>query len=632
MVDDTKKLKSTWYNRIKAEQKKHKTFRERAKKAIEVYENEHKDDQGGKKAVFFPVLRSVVDVQLGALTSKQPQARLSKRFEYDSENNLCDKLELAANYFIEKGNMQGEIYQAAEDYLTAGVGGLKLVYDAELVEQPIIAQDVDDNGVPYEYDTGEVEEVIKSESLIAERFEWCNFGWEPSARWKDVDWIYFESDFTVKEFEKKYGETPSMIEANKDPGDDYKSTVTVYEIWDKENERRITICDSHDDVLEDDENPLNTEHFYPIAEPMFFALADDELTPCPEFHFWNALHDRIQQLSEREGKLIQRYKDLTFYAQEAFTDLVSIESAVDGANVPVDLKKYMVNGQMPDISKVVMKWDNSQTATVLAMVKENIQEGLSRIYQITGIGDIMQAASDPNETATAQNLKHSWGSSRLASKRFCIENHIRGTIEVMVNTMCKLFEPQSIAMAAGEQLSPEEIQILQSGDEYRIDVETLSTLSIDKDRDQQNAVDMVSALSGIFNPQLAIPQPIQLSLINSLVETFPGGRELQTTMDGMQQHFDTVGQLNQQLQQMQQQLQQTMAQNEAMADQLNKYTQAELIKDQAEAQKKAAEVVETQAKTEKIQVETAQKAAEVFVQPNVMVDERIAMQPTYPNQ
>jgi hypothetical protein len=632
MVDDTKKLKSDWYTRIKAEQKKHKEFRERAKKAVEVYENDHKGENGAAKEIFFPVMRSVVDVQLGALTSKQPQARLSKRFEMEGQDGLCDKLELAANYFIEKGNMQGEIYQAAEDYLTAGVGGLKLVYDAELIEQPIIEQAVDEMGNPYEYDTGEVEEVIKSESLVAERFEWCNFGWQPAARWKDVDWIYFESDFTVKEFQKKYDVAPSMLEPNKDPGDDYKNTVTVYEIWDKENERRITICDSHDEVLEDDENPLNTEHFYPIAEPMFFALADDELTPCPEFFFWSTMHDRIQKLSEREGKLIARYKDMNFYDQGAFTDLVTIESAVDGANVPVDLKKYMTGTGLPDISKVVMAKDNSQTATVLAMVKENIQEGLSRIYQVTGIGDIMQAASDPNETATAQNLKHSWGSSRLSAKRFCIENHIRGTIEVMVNTMCKLFEPQSIALAAGEQLSEQEIQILQNSDEYRIDVETLSTLSIDKDRDQQNAVEMVNALSSVFNPQLAIPQPIQLSLINSLVETFPGGRELQQTMDGMQQHFDTVGQLNQQMQQMQQQLQQTMAQNEAMANELNKYTQAELMKDQAEAEKKAAEVTETQAKTEKIQIESAQKAAEMYVPPNAMMDERIAMQPTYPNQ
>jgi len=624
MVDDTKKLANQWLSRIKEEQHKHKKFRDRAKKALEIYENDlsftNDDELDKKKKVYFPVFRSVVDVQLGALTSKMPQARLTKEFEMQQQSQLCEKLEKAVNYFIEKGNMQSEVYQSAEDYLTAGVGGMKVVYDATYIEQPKTIQAADAYGVLQTYELEETEEVLQSETLVAERFTWKGFGWQPgNERWTDVDWCYWENTFTVSEFEDKWGVTPSKVADGK-KGEN-TDTVTVYEIWDKSEEERLFICDCHDDVLDRDENPLNTDYFYPCAEPMWFGLADDELTPCPEFHFWDALHTRIQQLSEREGNLIKRYKDLNFYDENAFKEAVQIEDAIDGDNLPIDLKAYQVGDGVPDIRKLFMAKDNTTTGTTLAMVKENISEGLSRIYQITGIGDIMQAASDPNETATAQNLKHSWGSARLSAKRFCIENHIRGTIEVMTNTMVKTFEPESIAMAAGEMLTPEEVAELQASDEYHIDVETLSTLSIDKDRDQQNTIDMVNTFTQLFNPQNGVPQPLQLNLATTLTETFVNGRDVKETVDTLPQYFNQMQQLQQALQQAQEQLAQTQQQNIAMADQLNKYNQAKQQKDIADAEKKAAEAEETR-------VDTVQKAASMMVPPNAIVDERLA----YPQQ
>lgn len=620
---NTKKIKKMWFSRITAEKKKHKVFRDRAKKAVEVYENDIDGSINGddNKEVDFPIMRNVVDVQLGALTSKMPQAKISKRFEYNNQSKLCSKIEKAVNYLIEKSTMQSEVYQSAEDFLTAGLGGMRVIYDATFKQEEITQIIPDEFGNQIEVQTGEFNEVLESEKLNIERFEWSNFGWQPCKRWNDCDWIYFRSTFTVSEFKRKYKISPSAVNE-----DNEKDTISVYEIWDKNKKTRIVISDAHDSVLEQDDNPLGTEYFYPCAEPMFFALADDELTPCPELHFWKKLHDKINKLAKREDSLTDSIKDIEFYDGLAFKDLSKVENAEDGTKVPVDLQRYQ-SGSQPSINNAVSPKDNSSPLSVLQVVTSRLDDNLSKAYQTTGIGDIMQATSDPNETATAQNLKHSWGSSRLSSKRFCIENHIRGTIEITTNVMVKLFQPESIMIAAGERLTPEEIQELQETDEYRIDVETLSTLSIDKDRDQQNSVELLNAITALFAQSQQIPQPLILALLNNVVKTFVSGNELQETIQQLPDYFNQLQQaqqaaqqVQQQMQELQGQMQQIQAQNQAMAQELNRYDQAKQGKDIAETAKKNAE-------TRKIEVDTVQKANEMLVQQNALIDEALALQP-----
>lgn len=615
MVD----LYRKWQRKIEHEEKEHATFREKAEDALKVYEA----DKGkyDKEKTRFPILRNVVEVQTGLITSKQPQAKLSKRFDND-QTQICMKLEKAVNYFVETGSMQSEATEAFEDFLTAGLGGLRIMYDDDGVEIDITEQQAQDPMTGQVYIEQVEQEHIVNQRLWAQRFEWASFHWEACARWSECDWIAFSKNMTLLEFRKEYKVYPSKYIYQDESGEKRvsdKADIKVYEIWDKLKRKRYFWSDMHDQILDEDDDPFGHDSFYPCAEPMFFGTLHDSYEPRPEFFFWSDIHNKVQKLTARESNLIDGIVDLDFFDKDAFTDVVKLETAVDGDKIPVDLSKYTVDGSTPNINNHIVARDHSGRVAVLDKITMKRDELLDKIYQTTGIADIMQGISDPRETARAQGYKNSWGNARLARKRYIFDNHIRSTLEVMINIMVKTFTAENLSQAAGMPFTQEEYDYLTNTDEYRIDVETLSTLSVDKDRDQQNAMDLTTAIAGLFSQGAAIPAPLMQGVLKNMIKAFPDSREFEESLNTLPQYLDQVQQLQGQLQQMGQQMQEIQNQNIAMANELNNYNQVKAQKDMAEAAKKVAE-------TEGVKVETAQKANEMMVPPTALMDERIAFE------
>jgi hypothetical protein len=74
------------------------------------------------------------------------------------------------------------------------------------------------------------------------------------------------------------------------------------------------------------------------------------------------------------------------------------------------------------------------------------------IYEITGISDIVRGASNPNETATAQNIKGQWAGLRVSVRQKKFAQFARDLVRLKAELIAERFDAQTLSLMTGIQL------------------------------------------------------------------------------------------------------------------------------------------------------------------------------------
>ena len=85
------------------------------------------------------------------------------------------------------------------------------------------------------------------------------------------------------------------------------------------------------------------------------------------------------------------------------------------------------------------------------------------IYEITGISDILRGATNPHETASAQNIKASWGSQRIQRFQGDVGRYCRDLFRMFAEIIVSKFDWEYLKQItsmdfAPEPVNPEEVQ------------------------------------------------------------------------------------------------------------------------------------------------------------------------------
>ena len=86
----------------------------------------------------------------------------------------------------------------------------------------------------------------------------------------------------------------------------------VYEIWDKENEKATWITKSMREVLDEKDDPLGLEGFFPCPRPLFANATTTKLLPTPDFELAKDLYNEIDGITYRLKKLEESAKVVGF--------------------------------------------------------------------------------------------------------------------------------------------------------------------------------------------------------------------------------------------------------------------------------------------------------------------------------
>jgi hypothetical protein len=131
-------------------------------------------------------------------------------------------------------------------------------------------------------------------------------------------------------------------------------------------------------------------------------------------------------------------------------ELQAVLTGVENAAIPVqNWQTFIEKGGVKGAVDWLPIKEMADTLMVLAESRERLKQEL---YEVTGIGDIIRGASDPDETATAQRIKGKFAGLRLEDKKDKVETFCRDAIELMVEVISEHFQPETWKLMTGLQL------------------------------------------------------------------------------------------------------------------------------------------------------------------------------------
>jgi hypothetical protein len=628
---------SMWLDALSLADKEEKSWREDGDAIEEIYRDTRQGTTQGvqhRAQRKFNILYSNTETLAPALYNTAPIPDVRRRFrDADPVGKVAATLlERGLSYSIDNYDFSLCMDEAIKDALLPGRGIVRIRFEPEMAEDGTVA----------------------SERISCETVDWRAFRRGPAKFWRNVPWVAFEHFLTREEFIRLSPKIGAKIDldcsvsergglgTNK-PEPDMMKRGRCWEIWDRETREVLFIAPAWDEgpVLAV-EDPLGLRDFFPIPRPLVPVETTGNLIPVPIYKSYQGLAEDLEDVSRRIAALVRAMRWRGAYLDPNMGDFLSkFEDVEDGAMLPVDNPAAMAGG---GLDKAFWFQPIEVLAQVLAGMYEARERIKQAIYEVTGISDIVRGASMASETATAQQIKAQWGSLRIQKMQREVQRFVRDLLRMKAEIIAEKFQPATIFAMAGmtipsaaemqmqamqaqaqgqppaeRQPSAEEvIAFLRDNTlrDYRVDIETDSTIRADLTQEQQNIAQFVQGF-GTFIQSIGpavqegfVPQKDAATLLKSFARSFKLGRDAEDAIESLGEQpppqADPV-----QAQQAQAQAEQQAAQMKAQADM--QAAQMKMQADQQIAQMKAqaeaeAEQMRQAAETQREEMRLAAEA------------------------
>ena len=228
----------------------------------------------------------------------------------------------------------------------------------------------------------------------------------------------------------------------------------LWEIWDKEGGKVFFVSESYKkDVLypkdaPKGEPPLRLKNFFPVPRPLQMFEDTATLVPTPLYELYRQQAEELDRISARINKIINACK-VRFVHDSTLTELSKLMDAGDNEGIPAEsARSWMTNG---GIEKAIWWMPIDKIAAVLRELYVARDGCKQVIYEITGLSDILRGATDPNETLGAQKLKANSSSLRLQRMVAEVQRYTRDLIRLLAEVIGEHFDHQTLAQMTGLQ-------------------------------------------------------------------------------------------------------------------------------------------------------------------------------------
>ena len=626
-----------WYNTIAQYERTFKEWEGRADKIVKRY----RDDQRSRNNpnAKFNILWSNVQTITPAIFARLPRPDVSRRFrDNDPIGRVASMmLERALEYEIEHyGDYASAMKQSVQDRLLGGRGTSWVRYEPHITgEAGGEGEGAPDDGYQLTEDIDEAEteggmhredqERIEYECAPVDYVHWRDFGLTVARTWEEVTavWrkVYLGRPALVERFGEELGgkipldtKPDSSKTYNEKMGEGANEAV-IYEIWDKTTGQVIWLSKSMGKILDERDDPLELENFWPCPKPMFSTLTTDSLVPVPDFVLYQDQARQLDTLADRIDGFIQALKVRGVYDASEPSLARLFSEGENNALLPV--KNYGAFSEKGGLQGAINLVDIKPIAEGLNMAYQAMEQVKGQIYEIMGIADIQRGQTDPNETLGAQIIKSNNASGRLKTMQHDVVNFATALLQIKAQIICQHFTDDTIVKISGAmQLSPQDQQYIpqalqllkdEPAKNFRIEVTTDSMIYQDEQQEKQDRMEFLQAMSGFMQQAIPAAQstpeltPLLMEMLKFGVTAFKAGKGLEGLID------ETADKFRQQAKQMegqpkppspeQQKMQMTMQIEQAKL-------QATQASDQAKAQAEAQKIqMEVQAEQQKLQMQ-----------------------------
>lgn len=547
-----------------------KKWRERGKKVVERYRDERSGDAGQTR---LNLLYSNVETLKPAVFSRVPEPDVRRRY-VDSEGNpddpafqerdkaerdAAEMIERALSHCVDGGEFEEAVSAARDDMLLPGRGVVRVEYDPDIIRrypravddgmgnvthvldgQPVQPDGVDEDGFAY------VEEKA-NEAIVWKHWYWEDVRISPGRCWGDVWGVAFRHQMTKADIEERFGAEVArdmrfdLDDAGRSMDDDTGKDeeglrAEIWEVWDKNERKQIFVSGGYDEVIEENDDPLNLAGFFPMPHPLYAIKTTDSLVPIPEFCIYQDQADELDEIADRLSNLERSIKAVGLYnaVQEEIKNLRDMR---DGQLYPVDDPQQLqaTGGLKNNIWMMPIQ----DIAAVIVQLSARSEELKRQIYEITGLSDLVRGSTRASETATAQELKGRFGQLRMVPRAAPMERFIRELYRMAGEIIVENFSTATLAAMTGIRPAEKVMEKLRDDRlrSYVVDIETEATVAVDSEREKQEAVELTTAMTQFiqaWGPVIqTAPQtlPLAMEMMKFVFRRFKAGRSFEDTLD-----------------------------------------------------------------------------------------------------
>lgn len=553
-ADTPQGMAQRWSAEIEASKKELEKFQEKADKITRRYLDKRDDWQEEQSRV--NLFWSTTKVLLSLLYARPPRASVARSF-LDADDDqarvagqVMQRL-LNRSFDDNVSDWDATVRQGIEDWLVVGMGQLWERYEVETVVEEIPAQF--DPLTGEEIAPASTYERIVNEDAPCDYVYWKDFFWSPARTWPEVRWVARRVYMTKDQLVKRFGEeiakiVPTSSTKPKDindgqPGFDVWSKAEVYEIWCKENKRVYWLAKGCEVILDYKDDPLGLDKFFPCPKPLIANVTSSNFMPRADYVFAEDQFNELDEINTRITWLTRAAKVVGVYDKSADGIQRMFNQAAENQLIPVD--NWAMFSESGGIKGKVDWVPIDQVVNAIERLRQYRQDKTVQIYEVLGISDVMRGSSRASETATAQQIKAQFGSTRIQLMQFYIAEWITEALRIKAEIIAKHFQPETILQRSNILRTPDgqhaqpAIQLIKDEQlaEYRISIEADSMAAMDWAAERDAAVQFMQGL-GAFISQVspmaqAVPgaAPYLLRLLQWSVSKFRVSGEIEGILD-----------------------------------------------------------------------------------------------------
>lgn len=416
-----------------------------------------------------------IDVLKPLVFSETPTPIIARRWRGDGRADETDLMaaeagQRLAQWFVSTSDFDSTMESARDDWLIAGRGMARALYKAEF--GPV--QQV--NPVTME---PEIQEVKLHEEVLLRHVEWRRALFAPGHNFANAPWLAFETPMTRVRAQARFSKEvfaqirftqPGIKDASQAPGDrereghtlgglvdrstelntDPFDVATVWEIWVRDSRRVIWWSpDAQGIILDKQDDPLQLEGFFPGPKPLLATVRGSSLTPRPDISYYAERAKEIDRASKKMADLLD-----VLAVAGLFPGSMSdqVKKLMSGENQLIPMESWIALMEKGGTANLIQWLPLQPIVTCLNALATMREQAKQAMYEASGISDIMRAQGDPNETATAQQLKGRYAGMRLSIRQRQMATFARDILRIMMEIALEMFDTERLAEICGLEI------------------------------------------------------------------------------------------------------------------------------------------------------------------------------------
>lgn len=350
---------------------------------------------------------------------------------------------------------------ALQDRLLPGLGVCRVRYEMESSQREI------ENPV-----TGKMEEVseITYENAPVDYVHWQDFRWGWCRVWSEMPWCAFRAYMTREQANERFGEekagelaykdqSPSGMDSkdaeyDKDQANNIK-TAEVWEIWSKKEGKVFWWSSGVDKILDEKEDPLGLDGFWPMPRPLMANITTSLMTPKSDYFFAQDIYNEIDTLGTRISIITEACKVVGVYDSSAGESVGRmLDEGTDNMLIPVE--NWAMFGEKGGLQGSIDWFPTQEIASVLALLNSQLEETKALLYEVTGMSDIVNGGKTDQYVSDGTNrLKAKFGSIKIQSFQDEFARFASDLESIKAEVISKHFSEKTIASQSNAKYLPE---------------------------------------------------------------------------------------------------------------------------------------------------------------------------------